>query len=135
MLFRSQQELVNQVRLDIERIKDKILPAENSEENKYELEQELIMLKTLSMDEKYRINGKTPYDKRIEEIASRKSLSSLEDPLPISAAVVNLSQVDFNTEEGREKTHEAILAIMKRDSINDYNQALQILMKEIEKDA
>ncbi|MCO5252553.1 MAG: ATP-dependent Clp protease proteolytic subunit [Candidatus Kapabacteria bacterium] len=131
----QQQELVNQVRLDIERIKDKILPAENSEENKYELEQELIMLKTLSMDEKYRINGKTPYDKRIEEIASRKSLSSLEDPLPISAAVVNLSQVDFNTEEGREKTHEAILAIMKRDSIDDYNQALQILMKEIEKDA
>lgn len=131
----QQQELVNQVRLDIERYKDKILPAENSDENKFELEQELIMLKNLSLDEKYRINGKTPYDKRIDEIAARKSLSTLEEPLQVTPDVINLSQVDLTTEEGREKTHEAVLAIMKRDSINDYNTALQILMKEIEKDA
>lgn len=124
----DEKHILNTVKLDIERLRDKILPVENSAENNFELEQELLMLR--KMDSNIRINGKHPYDKRIAEIEARKSLKELEELLEIDSDIVSLTDADVTSDEGREAVHSAVLALMKRDNIKDYNTALEIILKE-----
>lgn len=122
--------LKNQVELDLAKLSDKILPAENNADNNYALLQELIWAKSFDGDSSAIVNGKTPYERKIAEIEARQSLTNLQQGIPIVPQNQH-SALSFNGSDWKDKLHSACLAKVKSDSIT-YSEAYEILIKEID---
>lgn len=129
------KELLNSVELDLVKLKDKIKPAENSAENNYALRQELVWLKTMDDIQTAVINGKTPYQRKIDEISARTSLDALTEPIDAknTPQATSLATIDISTPEGIEALHIAIADRAKKDNI-EYIDAYALVMKEYSND-
>jgi ATP-dependent Clp protease protease subunit len=127
------KELEHQVDLEILALKDKILPAENSQENNFALKNELLTLKKLEANEDMKVNGKTLYAKRLDEIKARKSMAVLTQP--INAVNDNPDSVphklDYNDDEHRAIIHKAAKKIAKEKNI-PFHDALKQVTEEQE---
>lgn len=91
-----------QVEADIAGLSDKILPAENNEENKYKLKRDLLHLK-INETSLIDADGKSLYSVKIAELKDRKSLSNLKQEIPAIQKPINndITDYDINNTEHR----------------------------------
>lgn len=125
-----EREIEQSVEMDLIKLQDKIKPVENCKENNFALKQELMWLKSKDDDKSAIINGKTPYERKLEELVSRPSLNSLKEP--IASEPVNnsndLSNLNINNIDDRQILHNAALDYSKKNNI-EYHDALQIIIE------
>lgn len=125
-----EKQIEQSVDMDLIKLQDKIKPVENCKENNFALKQELMWLKSKDDDKSAIINGKTPYERKLEELASRPSLNSLTEP--IASEPVNnsndLSNININNNDDRLALHNAALDYSKKNNIG-YFDALQIIIE------
>lgn len=117
------EQVQNEVKMKVLELKEFILPAENSSENGFALEKELTILKKFDKDESTFINGKTMYDRKIEEIKNRKSLKGLFNKIETADQT---PQFDGNIED-REALNLAVEELMKAKNLSYKDSLNQIL--------
>ncbi|MBX3045142.1 MAG: ATP-dependent Clp protease proteolytic subunit [Candidatus Kapabacteria bacterium] len=124
------KEILNAVQLDLVELKDRILPAENNAENEFALTKELLWLKQFDNDANALVAGKTPYQRKIDEIKSRASLSNLNAPIPAQATTsTHDRELDYNNAEDRKIIHTMTLEVAKAKNMT-YIEALESIISE-----
>lgn len=120
------EQVQNEVKMKVLELKEFILPAENNAENGFALEKELTILKKFDKDESTFINGKSMYDRKIEEIKNRKSLKGLFNKIE---AAEPTAQFDGNIED-REALNLAVEELMKAKNLG-YKDALNQILSGV----
>jgi ATP-dependent Clp endopeptidase proteolytic subunit ClpP len=125
------REVKNQVELDLTKLSDKILPAENNADNNFALTSELLWLKGFDGEASALIGGKTPYERKIAEISARTSLNSLQQPLQgvTEGKAINVTGLDYSNQSDRASLAQAAKVKAEAEKI-PFDKALQIIIAE-----
>lgn len=120
-----------QVDADIASLSDKILPAENNEQNQFKLRRDLLHLKSKA-ETLVDVDGKPLYDAKIAEIQSRKSLNSLTKPLGTSNLsadedYLSYSSLDLDKPDEAERWSNYVQAYAEKNKL-EYEAAHKILI-------